>query len=400
MARVVLVAVVVLSVLTGARTAAVAYGPVPGPDDLAAQSRFLDAALSDGAGAAMQQLFPEGELFTTDLAALARAAQPAPDLASLRASLAVLDAPRLADRFGPGMTPEHGIFWAGWSLLLVTEIARVSGEPADLAALSSRTDAVLAALVQDPAGFPESYPGSRWPCDAVVAAAAVSAAEAVRPTPAWRVGLATWRARAQRSLDPATGLLPHRVDAQGRALEGPRGSSQAIVQAFWPDVAHTLDGRPDHETWARFTAAFVQRQAGLVGVREFPRGTAGRADVDSGPLLLGVSASASAVTLAAARRVGDTTLATDLDREAELLGVGLTIDGRRRYAFGLAPVGDAFLAWGRSRPVAPSLPEPATPRPWWPAYVGAALLPGLLAGAGLVALRGSRGGSCRRSRPA
>lgn len=394
-ARGLLVVVLVLSVLAGARTARVAYGPAPGAKVLAAQTRFLDAALADGAGAQMQQLFPEGEFFTTALTALAEAGQPAPDVDRLRQRLAVLDSPELTARFGPRLTPEHGIFAAGWTLLLAAEIARLSAQPADLAVLQARADAVASALTSEPTGFPESYPGGRWPCDAVVAAAAVSAADAVRPTAAWRDGLRTWRTAVLRSTDPTTGLLPHRVDDAGRPLEGPRGSSQALIQVFWPDIAQTLDGRADLATWRRYTEAFVVRRAGLIGVREFPRGTRGRPDQDSGPLVLGVSGSASAVTLGAARRVGDVALAADLDREAELLGAGLTIDGRRRYALGVAPVGDAFLAWARSRPPGPGSPA-GTPVPLWAALVAAALLPGLLAGAGLVVLRGTRAGSCRR----
>jgi hypothetical protein len=39
---------------------------------------------------------------------------------------------------------------------------------------------------------------------------------------------------------PSLGLLPHRVDETGAALEGPRGSSQSIIQAFWPTVASAL----------------------------------------------------------------------------------------------------------------------------------------------------------------
>src|ERR671918_583297 len=35
---------------------------------------------------------------------------------------------------------------------------------------------------------------------------------------------------------------------------------------------------------------------------------------------------------------------------AEIFGIPIEINGRRRYAGGLLPVGDAFLAWARSMP--------------------------------------------------
>jgi len=85
------------------------------------------------------------------------------------------------------------------------------------------------------------------------------------------------------------------------------------------------------------------------------------------------------VTLAAARVVGDVALADALDREAELLGLPWPGAGGRRYAFGLLPVGDAFLAWARSHPTAegPTVSEgPGGPR--WPAMIVLVLLPGLV----------------------
>ena len=161
-------------------------------------------------------------------------------------------------------------------------------------------------------------------------------------------------------------------------LDGPRGSSQSIIQAFWPAVGRALDGRVDSAAWETFRRTFVVREAGLVGVREFPRGQDGPGDVDSGPLLLGVSASASAVTLAAARAVGDAELAADLGREAELLGLPLRWAGERRYALGLLPVGDAFLAWARTRPLelVPQIGgDTPSVRPWWPLLPAPFLVP-------------------------
>ena len=115
---------------------------------------------------------------------------------------------------------------------------------------------------------------------------------------------------------------------------------------------------------------FVTRVAGAVGVREHPVGSDRPGDVDSGPLVAGVSLSVSTVTVAAARAHGDLTLATDLVRQAEVAGIPIDVAGERRYALGVLPVGDAFLAWARSVPIAPVEPAPAdaatAPRPlWW-----------------------------------
>lgn len=377
-------AVVVLSLLIAGRIAYIAYGPTPGPRQLTAQVAFLAGAIDRGAGGRMQLLFPEGDYFLHALTAGASSAAAPVDLTAARAWRDHLDAPATVALFGSGMVPEHGIFQAGWALSTAVDLAMASGEQADRADVERRARAVDAAFQTSRTGFLAGYPQQYWPCDSVVGAAALARAAQLLDRPDWLRTVRAWREQVGRSVDSATGLLPHRVDEGGHALEGPRGSSQSIIQAFWPAVAQALDDQPDAATWQRFTQSFVVREAGLVGVREFPRGTAGAGDVDSGPLVLGVSASASAVTLAAARAVGARELANALSRESELLGLPVGWAGQRCYVLGLVPVGDAFLAWARSRPEAAAPVGGATPDPAWPAMIGVALLPGLLAGLLLV----------------
>ena len=386
-----------------ARFAAIGYGPVGGAAVVQAQVSQLRAELTRGAGGDMQQLFPEGSYFLRALTAMAAVRTPDPDLTWIRALRDGLDAEDSVAVFGSGMVPEHGIFQSGWTLAVAVEVAEVSGAAADRAAVERRAVVVETVLRASRSGFLESYPGQYWPCDNVVAAAALARAAALLDKPGWLSTLRSWRERADAAKDPRLQLLPHRVDADGQSLEGPRGTSQSIVQAFWPALAIALDGAVDTGTWARFREAFVVRRAGLLGVLEYPRGATGVADVDSGPLVLGVSASASAVTLAAARAVGDLQLATDLEREAELLGLPLEWGGRRWYGFGVLPIGDAFLAWARSTPAATALPRPASEeqvgRPPWFLFVGTTSL----ASAGLLVLAvialGGRRRPGRRSNP-
>jgi len=199
-----------------------------------------------------------------------------------------------------------------------------------------------------------------------------------------------WFAAVETHRDPS-GLLIHR-----RGGDVARGSSQAIIQAFLPDIDPVRAARE----WRVFKEQFVVSELGLVGVREYPRGVADDGDVDSGPLVAGVSASASAVTLAAARRNGDLELAKVLDREADLLGLPLPMGSGAAFALGLMPVGDAFVAWARSAPLGAALDVPS-PQPWFWLFWLLALVPGVVALwmcrrriAGLVALR--RPGSAGR----
>ncbi|MCL2422656.1 MAG: hypothetical protein FWD11_01985, partial [Micrococcales bacterium] len=197
----------------------VAYGPVG--DSPVAQLRYLDTALHDGGAQQMQGLFPEGELFTWVLTGVAagRVAQDQHVSATDRAfardlaerALAAVDQPAVSARFGLSVqTPgelEHGVFYRGWRLTLLNEIATWDPDAAERAATEAA--AILAAVDANPTGWLQAYPDQRWPCDTVVALAAAAAADPQAAAPV----VARWLARTGAAVDPATGMLSHRVYA-------------------------------------------------------------------------------------------------------------------------------------------------------------------------------------------
>ncbi|MGD7788787.1 hypothetical protein ACQCX2_10715 [Propionibacteriaceae bacterium Y1700] len=348
-------------------------GP-PSDDRQAAAVRALDEAIADGADGDMQQLFPEGSFFLHVLTGIAAARSNTPDGPDrARAHLARTTSPAELARFGTGMESPHGIFADGWNLYLAATIAQRTNDPADRQRVTELAEPVAAALADADSPFLQSYPGQAWPCDSVVAVAALAQSARISGEASGRDWLAVvndWRSAAMTELDPGTGLLPHRTAPN---VVGPQGSSQAIIQTFWPDIV-AATGVTEDDQWRRFVDTFVTREYGLVGVREFPHGVDGEGDVDSGPLIAGVSASASAVTLAAAHRNGDQRLASTLDREAELLGLRPPFG--TRYALGQMPIGDAFLAFAHSAPRSePYAPLPQSPSPLWWVFAGLCLVP-------------------------
>ena len=378
-----------LAVTSAVAVAHIARATIPGlrgPEVVAQQIAWL-RQVAPTAAPRMQAMFPEGEFFTwvlTGLAAghLARQGIDPQDHRDLLDEAIIRTAhPEVSRRFGshPGTLP-HGTFFHGWRLLLLTERAALTGDEAHRAEMSAQAEAVVAALAKTP--FPESYPGAAWPCDVVVALAAAHRADAVYPVADLEQVTKDWFVAAAEHRDPVTGLLVHQIGDQHS-----RATSQSIIQTFLPDI----DPELAHREWARYKEHFLTQQLGLVGIREHPDGVAGRADVDSGPLVAGVSLSATAVTLAAVRRNGDHQLATVLDREAELAGLPLPLPSGRASALGLLPVGDAFLAWARSVELAPASGDPAAQPQWWVFWV-LALLPVGLAALLLISARGTRAG--------
>ena len=345
-----------------------------GPDVVASQLSWL-AGKAPSAASEMQALFPEGEFFTwalTGLAAgnLARSSHdPRSHLPLLERAIAETGNPVVADRFGANDLLPHGAFYHGWRLLLLVDRAALTGDAAQLAEVSSEARAIAGALDENP--LPSSYPGAAWPCDVVVALAAAHRADRLVEVPGLADVTKRWFDAMEAHRDPDNGLLVHQ-----RGTSRARGASQSLIQVFLPDID---PDRAAHE-WRIYKQAFLAPTLGLVGVREHAHGIDAPGDVDSGPLINGVSASASAVTLAAARRHGDVELATVLDREADLLGLPLPTGSGTAFAFGLLPVGDAFVAWARSVPVGDALSDPA-PQPWWWLMWLTALLPGAAGGA-------------------
>ncbi len=204
-------------------------------------------------------------------------------------------------------------------------------------------DAVAGARRMDaaPSPFLETYPGEDYTADNAVAMAAVALHGLVSGRDPGHGPLADrWVAHARaRLLDRSTGLLVSGVAPDG----GPRGSARgswAGWNAYYLPFIHPGFAA---EQEARLDAHLVRRLPfGAAAVREFPPGAAGGGDVDSGPVILGLSPAGTGFAVAGARHARDAALLGALLTTAEVVGCTVQWRGRRRYL--LAPlVGDAIL---------------------------------------------------------
>ena len=378
--------------IVGARGLVVAFS-APASDTEAwrwrayAEILFLNTDLADKADA-MQELFPEGRVFTATLTGLAQA-----DLGKSDSVLALVglygarDALEIATDsvsrapFGRAGGLPHGMFYEAWTTRLRVSIAGLShldsyvdDDHPERDSLRASCDRLDAALGQA-SGFLDSYPGQAWPADNVVGAAALAGCGRQLDVEHYADTARQWLARARQLEDPETGLLPHaawRPDA--------RGSSAALMTPFLAEI--DLDyARLHHE---RLLDAFGTYMGGVLpALREYPHGRAGEGDIDSGPLVLGASAPASVVAIAAARSVGDRETAEALRASAEWIGMPIQ-DGGRRYLFGRLPVGDAFLAWASTVPLAEAPPPVASPFASWRLRAYAAIFASVLFGLSLL----------------
>jgi len=340
------------------------------------QLAFLRAALHDGAAERGQEVFPEGYFFLHALYGLAwvevgmrePVGTPVDAVREARWALQRLDSPAGRAPFSADLLPSYGVFYRGWSNWLRGGMLSLQSgadrDPQEVRRFEDDSAALASAFDASPSPFLAAYPGQAWPVDSTVAMASLRLHDRLFSARFART-VGRWTGQVRGHLDPGTGLLPHRVDLDsGRPTEPARGSSQSIIQRFLVEIDPSFAA----DQYLRFRDRFVVRPLGLgPGVREYPRGTDGPGDVDSGPLLLGVSLSASVVTIGAAQVHGDGPLASALANYAELAGLPVDTPWTKRYALGRLPIGDAFLAWSKTaRPwTSPTPPAPPRTVPWW-----------------------------------
>ena len=352
-------------------------GPTGEPPGVGRQLTFLRAALDAGAGDDAQRLFPEGYFFLHALYGLTwaelgmrRSAGERPvALREARWALARLESPAGRAPFSPDLTPAYGVFHRGWSNLLRDQVLSLQPagrrDPAETRRFADDSAALGAAFDAAASPYLAAYPGQAWPVDSTVAMASLRLHDTLLPARFART-TERWLQEVRRRLDPRTGLLPHQADPDtGDPIEVARGSSQSLIQRFLVDIDPAFAG----EQYVRFRDRFLATPLGLgPAVREYPHGMDGPGDVDSGPLPLGISLSATAVTLGAAQVHDDAPLAGALAGYGEFAGLPFGTPWTKRYAFGLLPIGDAFLAWSKTaRPWVAALPAPppAVVSPWW-----------------------------------
>ena len=177
-----------------------------------------------------------------------------------------------------------------------------------------------------------------------VAMASLSSYENVY-TPTFQSDIQVWLGQVKKNLDPQTQLIPHKVNSETNAvIEGPRGSSIGLSLRLLGEI----DPAFGKEQFNLAQTNFITTQFGLPAVREYPKGVDGLGDIDSGPVILGVGFSATIVMIGAMSMYNHATLANQQYKTIHAFGFETKDDQEKKYLFGVLPMADAFIAWGRA----------------------------------------------------
>ena len=250
----------------------------------------------------------------------------------------------------PAVLGEHGLYLTHLSITLAAR--RRAGGDSRHDALHGRVIAhLMARSMADPHRHMSSFPDTpaRWPADQSATLYAAWLYDRLHDTALSAEPIAAWTTfmASEQGTDAELGL--HRSEVAGAMTYGPlpRGCAMSwtvrYMSAFDPEGAAAL--------WAPYREHFAS-DWGLLGFREWPPGVDGVSDIDSGPIIFGVGASATAFAVGASRAVGDMRTHHRLVRTAE------TIRGMTRAAPELGDVADSALAlaieWNTQ-----------STRPWW-----------------------------------
>jgi hypothetical protein len=208
-----------------------------------------------------------------------------------------------------------------------------------------RAKHVEASMLRSPTLSGESYPDEAWTFCNTTALAGLAMLDRAEGTD-HRDLLRAWVERArERLVDPATGLLVSSFTREGHVLDGPEGSS------LWMSAHNLLvvDEAFARDQYARARRELSGGALGFAWAREWPRVAAERPDVDSGPIVPIVEASAgsSGLAILGAAAFGDDAYLSGLFASLELAAYPARANGEVRYRASNR-VGDAVLLYAMS----------------------------------------------------
>jgi len=324
--------------------------------ELLAQLRYLKRAIhAEQAAEKAQTQYPEGYMFLHALYALAwceavtglspQSEDYQEGRTEVLRGLQSMDSPVAKSVFNSSLPLENGAFYRGWTAYVRGRFIQHFGmDTLQVRLFESDCMAIASAASRAEGPYLESYDGLAWPADNVVCLAALARYDRMYE-PRFEAVREKWLADVRHTLLRDLQLIPHGYDlAQNQALEGGRGSSQALILSFLPEI----DSGFSSAQYDRFRTTFVRHYLGLPCIREYPTGTSGGGDIDSGPVVFGIGGAASIVAIRAAAAHEDWTLATSLSASTGALLFPQKKGGEKFYLFGRLPMLDAFLAWSNA----------------------------------------------------
>lgn len=236
----------------------------------------------------------------------------------------------------------RSVFVDGEVALMLAARQRVERSERWREPLGRRIRQIAGQMERGPVMSAESYPDECWTFCNTVALAAIRVSDTVTGEDHGEL-LRGWVATArERLIDPESGMLVSSFTHRGEPLDGPEGSS-IFMAAHMLQIVDPVFAREQYElAREQLGVSFL----GFGWSREWPAGWDGPADIDSGPVvpIIDASAGASGMALLGAAAFGDDAWLEELHTSLAFAAFPIREGGAVRYAAG-NQVGDAVLLY-------------------------------------------------------
>ncbi len=177
------------------------------------------------------------------------------------------------------------------------------------------TEAFSRRLAQAPHGMIETYPYETYPPDVAAVIGSIGLYDRAMGTDHSKVLTKSLQTFREQLIDLKSGMLYQSADARSGAIHDKGRASGTTISVYFLSFAD-----PELSRQLFKANATTQRSnvAGFTGIKEYPPGQDGLGDVDSGPLIMGLSPTASVFALSGARLTGNQDLFQALYRSLDV----------------------------------------------------------------------------------
>jgi hypothetical protein len=322
--------------------------------DILQQLRHLRSEIDSGAATEMQNIYPEGFVFLHSLYALAwcdfleRVDQNSSlfkeGFNEVGKSCSRVNSEEGRSIFSEYQLLEYGAFYTGWSTYVLGRKLNLSkADVTDVKEFKHACERIAEFIGKSSSPYATSYYEMAWPGDMIPCVAALQLHDRMF-VPTYQAVINVWITKVKSRLDEY-GLVPHSVDSDtGKSVQSARGSSQSLMLIFLHDIDHSFA----RKQFRIYDSLFIGKRFGLTCVYEYPRGTWGVGDIDSGPVILGVGGAASIVGMRTLGMFEQEDKAISIRNGIESFGLSRRKENTKSYLFGTLPMADAFITWAQA----------------------------------------------------
>jgi hypothetical protein len=323
--------------------------------DVLKELNGIKYALSNHADIEMQRLYPEGYVFLNAIYGLAwcRFLESVSMSAALykngheevENAWSKINSSDARATFDSALVLTYGAYYMGWNNYLLGSKLKLEKDSTrdrqEVNQFKTQCDQIAQEISNKT--YPASYYDMSWPADVMTCVASLALHDEFFE-PKYDTTIKKWIQAVKNNLDK-NGLIPHAADPMtGRPTKDARGSSLSLILVFLSEIDNTF-GR---EQFKIYHNTFVENKFALTGVREYPIGVDGNADIDSGPLLFDMGAAATIVGMQTMAVYNENNNSIRIRNAVETFGISTKNENTKQYFFGVIPIADAFIVWGHT----------------------------------------------------